>query len=138
MFINTSFGKTQQLIGKSMNAQSLRWQVISDNIANANTPNFKRMEVSFESQLQRAFQSEEEKPFKARLTDKKHIPFTKTINWQEVQPRKHLEYNTNMRNDKNNVDIEKELVLASKTEMTYNTLASVASRYYRKMGTVIR
>ncbi|MFN3659816.1 MAG: flagellar basal body rod protein FlgB, partial [Brevinematales bacterium] len=41
----------------SLQATALRRQVIADNIANADTPFFKRAEVTFESQLKRALDS---------------------------------------------------------------------------------
>ena len=41
-----------------MDVATLRRNVIANNIANANTPNFKRSDVNFESQLKRALDSE--------------------------------------------------------------------------------
>ncbi len=39
------------VLGKAMDAYSLRHRVMADNIANANTPGFKRSYVPFESEL---------------------------------------------------------------------------------------
>lgn len=46
-----------QILGKAMDAYSLRQKMTSANIANADTPGYKRHEVQFEEELQRAQQS---------------------------------------------------------------------------------
>lgn len=42
------------LLGQVMDASSLRHRVISQNVANVNTPNYKRLEVAFEGELTKA------------------------------------------------------------------------------------
>ena len=46
---------------RALAASSLRQQVLSDNIANVNTPNFKRSDVLFGDQLQQAVDKEEKR-----------------------------------------------------------------------------
>ncbi len=138
MFINTSFMETQSMLSKSMSAENLRWTVVSDNIANADTPYFKRSSVAFESQLKRALDSKGPYPFKAKLSDKKHIPFYKPINYNSVKPKVILEFNSSYRNDKNNVDIDKEMALASKTALRYNAFTSIMGRNFRKINMLLR
>ena len=41
------------LLGRLINAAETRHRVISNNIANVNTPNYRRLDVSFEEQLAR-------------------------------------------------------------------------------------
>lgn len=43
-----------QLLSKAMDAYELRQKAIASNVANIDTPGYKRMEVSFEDQLQKA------------------------------------------------------------------------------------
>ena len=49
IFENGNWGKTRYLLERSMDVESQRRKVIADNIANADTPNFKRSEVTFEA-----------------------------------------------------------------------------------------
>lgn len=66
MFEATHFMKTQDLLERGLGAATQRRKVITDNIANADVPNFKRSEVVFESMLKRAIESEKlrrKKPF---------------------------------------------------------------------------
>ena len=57
-----TFNKTVDLLHRAMSANVVRRAVISNNIANANVPNFKRSNVNFESELGRALQSERQRP----------------------------------------------------------------------------
>jgi flagellar basal-body rod protein FlgB len=58
MSMNT-FTRSVDLLQRAMDANTLRYQVSSNNMANAEVPNFKRTTVNFESELKRAFESEE-------------------------------------------------------------------------------
>lgn len=69
MFETTGFMKTQDILQRSMSAALVRQEVIADNIANADTPQFKRSEVTFESELVRAIKSYDPNPFPAALTN---------------------------------------------------------------------
>lgn len=139
MFINGNMMKTQFLLNRAMNAESMRYTVISDNIANADTPYFKRSEVKFESQLQRALKSEQSPyPFEAKMSDPRHIPFHKPMDFRDVNPKVSLEFDSSYRNDKNNVDIDRETVDAAKSTMRYNAFASMLTRNFRKVNMLIR
>ena len=138
MFLGTSLMKTQNLLVRAMTAESMRWSVINNNIANADTPNFKRSEVVFESELQRALKSESPYPVKAKLNHDKHIPFHQAKNQNMVTPKVRLEFDSSYRNDKNNIDIDKEMVDAAKTTLRYNAFASIVGRNFRKINMLLR
>lgn len=53
------FDKSTQVLEKSLDMYLLRHSVISDNIANAETPMFKARRVDFEAELQRASEQTE-------------------------------------------------------------------------------
>ncbi len=129
------------LLEKALDVESLRRNVITDNITNVDTPHFKRSEVNFESELRRAIKSNEFKEkneFPGFLTDARHIPFTEYKTVTSVQPRINLDYSTSYRTDGNNVDIEEEMVDASKNLMRYNALADALASKYRSLKSVIR
>lgn len=139
IFYTTSAdGKLLDLIKRGLNAIVIRHNVISDNIANADTPGFKRAEVSFESQLKRALDSERKTEYPARMTHVKHIPFEEKIDYRTVKPRITIDYDTFYRNDKNGVDIDKEMVDFTKNSMRYNLLIEMYNRNIKKIESVIR
>ena len=74
MLENTTFGKTVELLQRSMDVSSLRYGVIANNIANADVPNFKRSEINFEASLKRALDSQNAQPRTVvAATDPRHI-----------------------------------------------------------------
>lgn len=140
MFENSGLMKTNYLLQRSMDASTIRHQVISDNIANVDTPFFKRSTVTFESQLERALESEKnlDNCFEAALTHKKHIAFCKPIDYRQVEPKIAVDYDTSCRNDKNNVDIEKEVSDAVVNTLRYRALAERLKGNYKMMNLVMR
>ena len=138
VFGANSHGKKMEILERAMDANMLRRDVIADNVANADTPFFKRMEVSFESQLRRAIDSEKEPEFPNLMTSKKHIPFKEVIDYRTVAPKLSVDYDTMVNNNKNSVDIEKEMVDATKTSLEYNMLLEIYNRNIRMMDIVMR
>ena len=133
-----AFSKTQFLLERAMDASLLRRSVIADNIANVDTPHFKRGDVTFESQLKRALDSEKREVMPAKMTHKRHIPFQDPIDFRGVRANIHIEHETNYRNDKNNVDIEKEVIDATKNMLMYNAMAQRISSSYRNLMMLTR
>lgn len=74
MFLNNSFGKNLDILQRTMDVSTIRQDVIANNIANADTPNFKRTVVNFEAQLKRALDSENSRKMPAAMTNERHIP----------------------------------------------------------------
>jgi len=133
-----SFGKTVDLLTRGMDVAVLRRNVIANNIANAETPNFKRTVVNFEASLRRALDSEKVQPPPQAATDPRHIPFHRTVDYRTVQPRMVLDYLTTAKNNGNNVDIEEEGMLALQNQLLYQTMATAVSGQYGLVNLVLR
>ena len=141
LFENGSFGKTQYLLEKAMDVSLLRREVISDNIANVDVPHFKRSEVSFEAGLRRALDSKkyvQKNEVPTKLTNEKHIPFFRSLDYKNVKSRTHIDYLSTMRNDGNNVDVEHEMTLAVKNQLRYQALTNMINHNFRKLNIVIK
>jgi len=123
------------IITKAMNAEMIRYRVISNNIANSETPNFKRSDVTFEKELARAYKSQidSKNNIPTRVTDERHIPFTIAQDFDSIQPKIISEFDTTVQNNGNNVDPDWEMVYASKTAERYNALSTFADRKFRVM-----
>ena len=128
--------KTNYLLERSLDVESARRKVISNNIANVDVPHFKRSEINFESELKSAINENERGEsgrVPTKLTDDKHIPFFIPRDITDVHPRINLDYNSTYRNDGNNVDIEKEMVDASKNLMRYNSFVNTLNHNYKML-----
>ncbi|HTX73773.1 MAG TPA: flagellar basal body rod protein FlgB [Rectinemataceae bacterium] len=139
MFEGTSFGKTIDLLQRSMDVATLRRQVISDNIANADVPNFKRSVVDFESSLQRALESEQTKPaLQLAVTDPRHISNFQPVDYRTVEPRRVLDYQTTSKNNGNNVDPEEELMASVQNQLMYTLQAQAVNYEFGQVNLVLR
>jgi flagellar basal-body rod protein FlgB len=139
MFESTSFGRTMDIMKRSLKVSQLRRDIIADNLANSDTPNFKRSELSFESQLRRALESESRPAgLQARMTHAKHIPFDRTIDYRTVQPRKTLDYLTQSKANGNNVDLEEEMMLSFTNQLQYQLMTQIVSTQFSQINLVLR
>jgi flagellar basal-body rod protein FlgB len=140
MFYDSDMMKTNYMMEKMLDVESMRRKVIANNIANVDVPHFKRSEVNFESELKRVIKSQENESgrFIAQTTDERHIPFYEEKDIRQVAPRMNLDYSTTGRNDGNNVDIEKEMVDSSKNTMRYNAFVTNLNQNYKILKLVMR
>jgi len=127
-------GSHFRMIERTLDAASLRQAVIANNIANVDTPRFKRSEVQFESLLQ---QSLTDSPAKVvgRRTDPRHINIGRTS--QEIKPKIVVDENSVMNNNLNNVDIDSEMSLMAKNQLRYNALVQQASHEIKLARTAV-
>ena len=128
------FGDTYSLIEKTMDLRSQRHTVISSNIANAETPNYKAGKVDFEDELRRAVPQKNEMNLKT--TNSSHISMTTNI--EDIQPHVVLETTDNLRADENTVDLDKEFVSLSKNKLMYDVSAEIITRKFSGLLKAIR
>ncbi|MDR2192957.1 MAG: flagellar basal body rod protein FlgB [Treponema sp.] len=135
----TNFERTLDVVHRAMDVSSIRRNVIANNIANAQVPNFKRSEVNFESELKRAFDSEEQRPIlELALTDPRHISNHTEKDYRDVTPRRVLDFVSQSKNNGNNVDAEQETMLALQNQMLYTMLAGAAAFEFGQVSMVLR
>jgi flagellar basal-body rod protein FlgB len=135
MFFSDSFSKNLNLLKRGLDVSLLRYNVTANNIANADTPNFKRSTVSFEAELKRLLDLERQKPpFQGALMyDRKHEMFGPRTP-EEVKPRVTLDYLTTAKNNGNNVDMEEEIMTATNTQLLYQAMLSEINGEFQRMN----
>jgi flagellar basal-body rod protein FlgB len=109
---------------RALDAASLRHQVISHNLANSNTPNYKRQDVQFESQLSQALDQS------ARSGG--HDSCVAKVRPQVVTLR-----TTSSRLDGNNVNLESENVAMAENTLRYEVLSQSVGGYFGALKSVI-
>ncbi|AYO30461.1 MAG: flagellar basal-body rod protein FlgB [Thermoanaerobacteraceae bacterium] len=121
------------LMEKLLDAKWLRNRILSNNIANADTPGYKRSDVSFEEVLKKNMEQENVLPL--TTTHKNHISNIKMVS--DIQPRIFVQNDTTLRNDRNNVDIDKEMVELTKNTLSYNMTADQLQRVFQLLNMAI-
>lgn len=123
-----------EILPKAMDASLKRQQAIAQNIANYNTPNYKRKTVSFEDELSKAIDNNNE--LKLKTTKAQHL--NNTLSYKKVQPKTKEQDNTYLRNDGNNVDIETEISDMVQNTLKYNGLSRMMTYAVNRYSTAIR
>ncbi len=123
------FNHTMQSLEKALNATAARQNVISQNIANVDTPFYKAKEVVFKHELEKAV------AIQAKKTHKRHIDFKYHTTSDYIIQTKN---NTVMNNNGNNVDIDKEMSLLAENQILYNALIERLNGKFNTIKTVVR
>lgn len=131
------FGNNFTILEKSMDAHTKRAEALADNIANVNTPNYKRKDVQFESFLQKALY-EDGSSVIGRRTDEKHFKIGIENKLDSVEASFTEDKNTKMRYDGNNVDIEIEKVEQTKNNIRYQFATNKISGGFTLLKSVIK
>ncbi|SFL46450.1 flagellar basal-body rod protein FlgB [Paenibacillus sp. 1_12] len=117
---------------RSLDAATLRQRVIADNVANADTPYFKKSEVRFEELLQQELNVSSIEGYR---TDPKHFHIGRPAR-AEAQIVKDKQSTIN--NNLNNVDIDSEMSLMAKNQLRYNVMVQQVSNEIKKARTAIQ
>ncbi len=116
-FMNGIFNQINDM-QRLLNAKNLRNEVISNNIANVDTPGFKRADVSFEQAL---IDNIQKNRIELKTSHKGHINNFQDV--KDIKPEVYVQGDSVFRTDKNNVDIDTEMVELTKNTLSYNILA---------------
>jgi flagellar basal-body rod protein FlgB len=130
-----SFSRSVDLLHRAMDVSTLRYQVSANNLANSEVPNFKRTVVNFESELKRAIESEKnaDDSFQMLRSDERHLSSSTPRNYQDVEPRRVLDYATTAKANGNNVDAETEAMEILKTQLNYQLLTQMQNFHFQQM-----
>lgn len=109
-----------QALEKGMGVAILRQEVVAGNIANINTPGFKRASVGFEAEYSRALGEGASLPL--ATTHSRHLQGNMS-GPAEVEPRIIYDTNTTTRPDGNNVNLEEEMVGLAMNTFNYQFLS---------------
>jgi flagellar basal-body rod protein FlgB len=125
----------------SLNGLAARQKALGENIANADTPNYKRLQVSFEGNLKKALgaKAAEADDLELKTDSRRHFSLGPSADldagsFAEVTKVKDETY----RNDGNNVNIDLEMANLAETNIRYNTMAKLAKDHFEGLKTVLR
>lgn len=122
---------------KALDGLSLRSQAISHNVSNIDTPNFKSSEVTFEQDLQAALHRPSQDELPMAVTDNKHIGGFLPISVENVKPKASRLLQTTMRNDGNNVDIDREMARLAETQLSFQAMTQLLNTKFRQLQQAI-
>lgn len=116
MTVNRLFDNTTNLLAKVMALRARKAEVISENIANIDTPGYKARHVTFKDQLQDALGKSDDLPL--LKTNKAHLPGSRSIS--DVEPMIEMEGSPLAGFDQNTVDLDHEMAALAENSLNYN------------------
>ncbi len=120
------------VLGKAADGAWARNEALANNIANVDTPGYKRQDVSFETELQHALKASRYKSLDAKVEEA-------NLHLKRLDPRVYTDIpNWSYRMDKNNVDIDTENVELASNQIKYNGITNSIDNEFRNLRTVIK
>lgn len=119
------------VLDKALDASNLRETVITNNLANINTPGYKRREVDFQTLLRQELTKTEYIPLNQKIDD---------LNLTHLNPGVHYDlaaYGYKYRIDGNNVDVDTENVELASEQLRYQLLSDSVTQEFTRMSTAI-
>ncbi len=108
------------ILSKALEATWVRNKAIAENLANVDTPNYKRKDVDFADYLQEAIRKNDE-----------------SLN--TVKPRVYRDYSGfSYRQDGNNVDLDMEMGFLAENQIRHEILVSQVNYNFRRMNSVLK
>ena len=128
-----------KVLARALSASGLNHQVIAHNLANVDTPGFKRSEVLFQSKLAAALAEQESQGtvLQGARTDARHLPIGSPADPAAVTPEVVVRAETTLRPDGNNVDLDAEMVKLSENTLMYQSLAQLVHTKFSQLRSVI-
>ena len=123
------FSNTFTTLENGLNYASLNQKVISQNIANVDTPNYKAKEVEFKTLFDQSLQQLE-----AKITNQRHLTFHTSSQHPAVKTKTAYQYNHNG----NGVDLDQEMSEMATNQIYFNALSDRLNGKFNSLQSVIR
>ena len=128
------FGETLPVLEKALDLRSVRHTLISSNIANIDTPNYRSFDLQFKEEMNRAVGSGKTIPLSK--TDGAHLPATGSdesgLSSRLVDDSLELSSANG-----NGVNIDREMMKLSENNLMYNATAQIVSKKLQGLRTAI-
>lgn len=128
------FDSSIQVLDKALDLRSRKLQVISANIANAETPGYARLRMDFESELKEAAKGSESGQV---TTHPRHMPAGSGDGLSSVQGRFYRDVDQSGIGDRNTVSLDQEMVDLSENQIRYEAAIKMLSKKFNMLKMVI-
>ena len=118
------------VLDKAADASWLRNEAIANNLANVDTPGYKREDITFQKELKRALEFSRFDSMDAKV---------KNLRTDQLEPRTYKDYSSfSYRLDGNNVDIETENTMLAKNQIMYEGLLDSITQEFSNLQAAMK
>ncbi|MBQ7617314.1 MAG: flagellar basal body rod protein FlgB [Desulfovibrio sp.] len=121
------------LVGRVLDMQLMRQNVITGNLANIETPNYKPRELEFEKQLQEAMGLDAQG--RMSLTSRGHMPAA--FNPETFGPEWYEQFKPRQISGEDRVNLDKEMAKLAKCNLHYSALSQIMTKSFEGINTII-
>ena len=126
---------TFQLLERAMDLRSMKHSVVTSNIANMDTPNYKAFDVIIEEEMEKTKGAAHTASVKK--THQNHLS-GRNGTAGSIQPTMEETAQTTLRKDGNTVDLDREMAKLSENNLMYDALAQVISKKFEGLKDAIK
>lgn len=116
------FDVTFKTLDLALGAAGKRQEVLANNLANVNTPGYKRLDVEFDGMLAKAVDA-------ARAGDRSAL--------DAMRPGVNTDHAVSVRADGNSVDVDQEMAFVAENNIRYNALVQLSQKKLEGLKYVI-
>ena len=126
-----SFGPTVDLLNNAVDGAGKEQEQISNNLANVNTPNYRRSTVSFKEALAASLGTDASPDELALATDDdRQFNVNGAVPPIPYDPKAQVDETTQMRVDRSNVDLDQEMAKLQQNSGYQSTMAALLKNQY--------
>jgi flagellar basal-body rod protein FlgB len=127
------FSGPLDMLQKNLDLRLIRHQVLTSNLANAETPGYVARDIRFEEALQQAVRFTAQDTL--RRTNPRHLPQPQEL--REVQGTLVVSPSDDVGRDRNSVSVDREMAELSTNTLQYNATAEILSRVFDQLKRTI-
>lgn len=116
------FDKTTNVLSAALDLYMLRHSLISDNIANAETPGFKARRIEFEGELARVLDEHKKGAVDLEARPQRSLASVRPLIYEDPQAE--------VGQDRNTVDMDREMAALAKNDMKYSAATESIGRKF--------
>ncbi|HEY7490222.1 MAG TPA: flagellar basal body rod protein FlgB [Candidatus Tectomicrobia bacterium] len=127
------FSNSLDVLQKNLDLRLIRHQVLTSNVANAETPGYVAKDVRFEEALQQAVHFTAQSTL--RRTNPRHLPQPQRLG--DVQGTLVVSPSDDVGRDRNSVSVDREMAELTTNTLQYNASAEILSRMFDQLKRTI-
>ena len=131
--MKSMFSSQISLVGRVMDMQLQRQNVITGNLANIETPNYKPRELEFEKELQAALGLD----MRGRMSITKQGHMPAAFNPDNFGPEWEKQFKPRQIHGEDRVNLDKEMAKHAKNQLQYTALTQIMSKTFESMNSII-
>ena len=134
--MNGIFNQTISMLERHLDLRSIKHKLVTSNVANMDTPNYKAFNIMVEEELEKSMKSQNQ-PI-PKKSNPRHFPLDGVHSSMHLSVQAVKEDPYSLKGDGNTVDIDKAMTDMAENSIMYNAGAKILAKKFQGIKNVIR